>query len=79
MDFSTALRFDALDFDAQIGLALTYYKMNDLNNAKLYFQKAKNIISPDENIQTIEQLKNTYWFQNQYFFFNDNFKELNGL
>ena len=78
-DFETALRFDSLDFDALIGLALTHYKMNDLNNSKLYFQKAKAIISPEETIENIDQFKNTYWFQNQYFFFNENFKELSKL
>lgn len=78
-DFDTALRFDSLDFDALIGLALTYYKMNDLNKSKLYFQKAKAIISPEETIENIDQFKNTYWFQNQYFFFNENFKELSKL
>lgn len=78
-DFNTALRFDSLDFDALLGLALTYYKANDLSNAKLYFQKAATIIHPEGNKKEIEQFKNTYWFQNQYFFFNENFKGLANL
>ncbi|MFG6686331.1 tetratricopeptide repeat protein [Mariniflexile sp. HNIBRBA6329] len=78
-DFNSALDFDALDFDALLGLALTYYKMNDMANAKLFFQKARSIIVPSENEANIEAFKNTYWYQNQSFFFKDNFKGLSSL
>lgn len=78
-DFNSALDFDALDFDALLGLALTYYKMKDISNAKLYFQKAKAIIAPEVNDITIDVFKNTYWYQNQSFFFKDNFNGLSAL
>ena len=78
-DFNSALHFDSLDFDAILGLALTYYKMNDSGNAKLNFQKAKNIIEPGGNEATIDAFKNTYWHQNQSFFFKDNFNGLSKL
>ena len=78
-DYNTALRFDALDFDALLGLALTYYKANDVNNAKLYFEKAASIISTEGNYKDIETFSNTYWYQNKYFFFNENFKGLSNL
>ncbi|MDO7171915.1 tetratricopeptide repeat protein [Mariniflexile sp. AS56] len=79
LDFNTALGFDPLDFDALTGLALTYYNMNNLNSAKLHFQKAKAIIAPEATIDSIDQFKNTYWYQNQYFYFSENFKKLVNL
>lgn len=79
IDFNNALRFDAFDFDALVGLALTYQKMNDLNNAKLNFERAKTIILPEGQAESIEDFKNTYWFQNQYLYFNDNFKNIVNL
>lgn len=78
-DFNDALKFDALDFDALLGLALTYYKANDTKNAKLYFEKAANIISPQGDHNNIETFSSTYWYQNQYFFFNENFNALANL
>lgn len=78
-DFNTTLRYDALDFDALLGLALSYYKANDVANAKLYFEKAANIIAPNGNQKDINTFSNTYWFQNKYFYFNENFTGLAGL
>lgn len=75
-DFSTALKFDATDFDALLGLALTYYKMGDFSNAKLNLQKAKSIVSPEKNIESIDLFSNTYWFQNHYYYFNNNMNAL---
>jgi tetratricopeptide (TPR) repeat protein len=75
-DFSTAIEFDAMDFDAYLGLAIAYNKVNDAANAKLNFEKANSILLSKEPITTIEQYTNTYWFQNQYFYFNSNINEL---
>ena len=75
-DFNSALEFDALDFDALLGLALTYHKMNDINNARIYFKKAKAIIAPELTEDSIDDFKNTYWFQKQSFFFKENFDSL---
>jgi tetratricopeptide (TPR) repeat protein len=75
-DFSKAIEFDSVDFDAYLGLAIAYNKVNDIANAKLNFDKANAIISPNEPITTIEQYSNTYWFQTQYFYFNNSINEL---
>ncbi|MFI1745555.1 tetratricopeptide repeat protein [Thalassobellus sediminis] len=75
-DFSSALKFDSVDFDSYLGLAISYYKTNDLVNAKLNFDKANSIILSGEPIKSIEQYSNTYLFQNQYFYFNENLKLL---
>lgn len=78
-DFNSVLKYDSLDFDAMLGLALCYYKLNDLTNAKLNFIKAKSVLSIDHTTKNIENYKNTYWFQNQYFFFYENFSNLSKL
>jgi tetratricopeptide (TPR) repeat protein len=78
-DFNTVLKFDSLDFDAMIGLSLCYYKLNDINNAKLYFAKAKAILSIENSPEAIENYKNTYWYQNQYFFLNENITPISKL
>lgn len=70
-DFSNALKFDAMDFDAYLGLAMAYQKNNQLAKAKGNFDRANSIIIPNKKISTIEQYNNTYWFQNQYFYFNN--------
>lgn len=78
-DFNTVLKFDSLDFDAMLGLAICHYKLNDTNKAKLYFEKVKSILSIENGSGVIENYKNAYWFQNQYFYFNENFNELSQL
>lgn len=78
-NYNNALFFDASDFDALIGLSLTYYKMNDLNNSKFYFEKAKTILFYENTSKTINDFENTYWFQNQNIFFNENFKGISTL
>ncbi|MGA1226742.1 MAG: hypothetical protein ACO3VF_05785 [Tamlana sp.] len=75
-DFKKALEFDAMDFDAYLGLAMAYNRVNDVEKAKANFDKANAIISPDETINSIENYANTYWYQNQYFYFNNNVNEL---
>jgi len=79
-DFSIPLKYYSLDYEALIGLALTYYKMNDFENAKINFEKAIRIIDPKSlNNITIEQFSDTYWFKEQLFFFRENFEGLSKL
>ncbi|WP_100613370.1 tetratricopeptide repeat protein [Confluentibacter citreus] len=78
--FTESIKFDALDFDAYLGLAMAQYKANDKIQAKINFQKAKSIISPNaSNTDSMDVFNNTYWYKNQSFYFNDMFKELNAL
>ncbi len=78
-DFIKALEFDNKDFDAYLGLAMAYNKINDTNNAIANFEKANAIISPNDAINSIEKYINTYWYQNQYFYFNNSINELTKL
>ena len=71
-DFSEALKFDTMDFDAYLGLAIAYYKVNDTEKAKSNFERANEILSIGGDISSIEPYNNTYWFQNQYYYFNNN-------
>lgn len=75
-DFSKAIEFDAEDFDAYLGLAIAYNKVNDVANAKLNFEKANAILSPNKPINSIQQYTNTYWFQTQYYYLNSNINNL---
>ncbi|WP_445956300.1 tetratricopeptide repeat protein [Yeosuana sp.] len=78
-DFKTSIQYDITDFDALIGLAFSYNKLNDLPNAKLNLQKAKSILQAKNMNQEndIKLFKNTYWYQKQYYKFIENYKELN--
>ncbi|MFV0541068.1 MAG: tetratricopeptide repeat protein [Aestuariibaculum sp.] len=78
-DYKTTLNFDALDFDALLGLAMAYLKSNDTKNAKLYYNKAVNIISPTKRVTGINDFKHTYWYEHQYYFFNKNITALSKL
>lgn len=80
-DFNNSVTFDNTDFDALIGLAFTYYKNNDIENAKLNFSKAKSILSGNDvsKINNIELFENTYWYQNQFYAFKGLFNQLNEL
>lgn len=71
-DFSEAIKFDTMDFDAYLGLAIAYYKINDTTKAKSNFERANEILSLGNDISSINQYNNTYWFQNQYYYFNNN-------
>lgn len=70
-DFSEAIKFDTMDFDAYLGLAIVYQKTNQLAKAKRNFDRANSIIIPSKKLHSIEQYRNTYWHQNHYFFFNN--------
>lgn len=80
-DFSALCEFDITDFDAAIGLSITYYRLNDLDNAKKNFTKAKSIIIGSNPIKTknIELFKESYWYQKQFFVFNEFYKKINTL
>lgn len=71
-DFSEAIKFDTMDFDAYLGLAIAYYKINDTAKAKANFERSNEILSIGNDISSIEPYNNTYWFQNQYYYFNNN-------
>ncbi|WP_298536077.1 tetratricopeptide repeat protein [uncultured Algibacter sp.] len=71
-DFSEALKFDTMDFDAHLGLAIAYSKINDIEKAKASFKRANEILSIENDVSSIEPYNNTYWFQNQYYYFNNN-------
>jgi tetratricopeptide (TPR) repeat protein len=75
-DFLTTLKYDALDYETLLGLALTYYKMDDLENAKSNFKKAKELLTTDDNI---ELFVDTFWYKKQYYFFKENLENLNKL
>ena len=78
--FNQSIKFDSLDFDAYLGLAMTQLKANDKMQAKINLQKAKSIINPNALKETdIEIFNNTYWYKNQSLYFKDIFKELNAL
>lgn len=78
--FNESIKFDALDFDAYLGLAMTQYKANDKLAAKINFQKAKNIMHLNAfNSNTVEVFSDTYWAKSQPFYFNELFQELNAL
>ena len=70
-DFSEAIKFDAMDFDAYLGLAMAQLKIEDTANAKTNFNRANSIIIPNSKVSSIQQYNNTYWFNNQYFYFNN--------
>ena len=75
-DLSEAVKYNSMDFDAYLGLAVAYNKVNDPNNAKLNFEKANKLLSIGKNIKTIEQFRDTFWFKNQYFYFCNNVTKL---
>jgi tetratricopeptide (TPR) repeat protein len=77
--FNESIKFDAQDFDAYLGLAMAQYKANDKEQAKVNFQKAKAILSPNSLSDNIEVFSDTYWYKNQPFYFQELFKELNAL
>ena len=54
--------------------------MNDLKNAKLNLKKAQTMMSSDlKKDSPIELFADTYWYKNQFYFFKQNFNELNKL
>jgi len=79
-DFEKALSFDDLDFDAMLGLSMTYYKLKDAPMAKAYFDKAKNVLQSNGNAALgIALFENTFWYKNQFYFFKEAFNELETL
>lgn len=76
-DFKATLHYNALDYEAILGLALTYFKMNDVAQAKSHLKKAKGIAKSSGSYSTgIDLFKDTFWYQNQFYFFRQNFNEL---
>ncbi|MDP5158340.1 MAG: tetratricopeptide repeat protein [Flaviramulus sp.] len=75
-DFSEVIKYDSTDFDAYLGLAIAYKKLKDSEKAKQNFDMANQIISPDKTINSILDYSNTFWFKNEYFYFNHYINEL---
>lgn len=76
-DFTKALEFDATDFDAMLGLALSHGMNNDFDQAKFNLEKAKTILSTNKTEDKgLIFFKNTYWYQNQNYVFSKIYKEL---
>lgn len=75
-DYNTTLKFDSLDFDAMLGIAITYYELNDIEKAKSYFEKASNTIDPNHTIEGIDKFKDSFWFSEQYYYFSEAYKAL---
>ncbi|MFL1013004.1 tetratricopeptide repeat protein [Flavisericum labens] len=71
-DFNKAIEFDSTDFDAYLGLSISYYKLKDIDRAKEHFNKANSILSISPDVNHIDAYSNTYWHQNQYYYFNNN-------
>ncbi len=78
-DFNKALEFDTFDFDALLGLAIAYLKANDTTNAKLYYGKAAQIVSPNAAISHVETFENSFWYANTYYFFVNSYSDLSKL
>ena len=78
-DFSVALKFDSQDFEALLGLSMTYLKMDDLENAKTHFKKVKSIMEMDANTDNLEQFSKSYWYLKHYYYFKNSLEELNAL
>ena len=75
-DFSVALKYDAQDFDALLGVAMTYLKMNDSDKASTYFSKVKSITGFNANQEPLEQFSKTYWYSKHYYYFKSEIAEL---
>lgn len=72
-DFTTTLNNNPLDYEALLGLALTYYKLNDLKNAKLNLEKVRSVLAVDsEKPITVESFTDTFWYIHQFYFFKEN-------
>lgn len=78
-DFSEALKSDPQDYDALLGLSMTYLKMNDSKQAKAYFDNAKSVLGPNTDKDTFEQFSKSYWYTKQFYYFKNSYNELNVL
>lgn len=77
-DFQTSLKYDSLDFDAMLGLAMTYKQLNKLEIAKTYFDKAKSIVEFNSG-DTIEKFSKSYWHLKHFYAFQPSFEDLQKL
>ncbi|MFD1614450.1 tetratricopeptide repeat protein [Gelatiniphilus marinus] len=79
-DFNTTLKYNASDYEAILGLAIAYHKINDTQKAKLNLKKAKSLLSDfSEESQSINLFSDTYWYKNQFYFFKQNLEALNNI
>ncbi|WP_242131523.1 tetratricopeptide repeat protein [Aestuariivivens marinum] len=78
-DFSISLAFDSQDFEALLGLSMTYLKMDDSENAKTYFKKVKSVLEMDAKADDLEQFSKSYWYLKHYYYFKNSVEELSKL
>jgi hypothetical protein len=55
--------------------------LNDLENAKINFQKAKSILKGDNLTKKddLELFNTTYWYQKQFYSFSELYNEISKL
>ncbi|WP_027137135.1 tetratricopeptide repeat protein [Gaetbulibacter saemankumensis] len=78
-DFQSALEFDSLDFDAMLGLAICLSYLDHTEQAKMYLDKASNIINVNSNNKNLEDYQNTYWYQNRLQYLQQMLEKLNNI
>lgn len=81
--FKHVLSFNALDAEALVGLAISCYHTNKLQEAKQHFKKAKHILKFNDTLNTykddISLFKNTAWNTDEGIIFKAYFNRLNTL
>lgn len=76
--FNVCITKDDFDFEAHLGLAIAYSKLDNITEAKNHFQKVKNILRLTDTT-TIKDFENSYWYQNHLFYFKEVYKKLGEL
>ncbi len=74
---TVATNKDPQDYDAYLGLAMSYYNLKTFKKAKIAFEKSKRLLDSKSNSSAI--FKNTYWDVNEQQLFKTMFKNLNQL
>ena len=80
--FNQTLSFDALNYNALIGLAMANYQNANLSEAKSTFSKAKSILinqQEDTVTEVSSVFENTLWHESEFNIFNRYLPELNAL
>ncbi|PQV51142.1 tetratricopeptide repeat protein [Jejuia pallidilutea] len=81
LSFNTSLKFNALDYDALIGLAIANYHLEKHEKSKIQFNKAKHILyARNETLKDDKALfKDSFWEKNETDVFSTYFDKLNSL
>ncbi|TYA84145.1 tetratricopeptide repeat protein [Seonamhaeicola marinus] len=75
-NFKNALSFDKNDYDSHLGLVMSYYKLNDSQNAEINLKHAKALLNIQYILYNKNNFKGTYWYENHPNFFDENMKAL---